>query len=395
MKTLTTHYETLGVEPNADLETVRKAYRRLASRHHPDVSTDPRAHENMARINEAFTTLSDETLRMEYDAALAGGSFAGDSVGESPRRKRRANPTPIVVRLTHRLSGHQTPVYAVTFDPENNRIISSGFDNELIWWNTEAECPFRRSKIEAGVISTLRAFPNDHLVAAGSSETTLTFWHLRGPVVETWRTSNEEWVSALAISPDGSKLATGSLYNQMGTWNTKSGHGLYRRREHSDAVTAVAWSADGELVASGGADATVKLFHAGTGAVLQTMHSVRSTVTAMAFSPDNQFLAVAAVDLSIRVFSLADGKMVKMLFGHTKPIESLAFHPNGWLFATASRDGTVGLWNAAKGIGNVRIECSTRPISSVAFSSDGTMLAAGGQDKLVRVWEVTAKQPAA
>lgn len=391
MKTLTTHYEILGVEPDADAETLRIAYRKLARRHHPDVSNDPRAHENMARINEAFTTLSDEGRRMEYDAALSGGSFAVTESAAS-KRKRREAPKPIMVKLVHRMSGHLTPIYAVAFDPEKGSVVSSGFDNELIWWNPTTGAPQRRTKIEAGVISTLAAFPNDHLVAAGSSESTVTFWHLNGTQIESWRTSNEEWVNALAISPDGKRLATGSLYHSMATWSTETGHNIFQRTEHSDAVTAVGWSADGQFLASGSADATVKLFHASNGALLQTLHGIRSMVTSLAFSPDNRYLAVAAVDLSIRVFSLADGSLVKMMFGHTKPIESLAFHPNGWLFASGSRDGTVGLWNAAKGIGNLRIECSTRPISSVAFSADGGRLAAGGQDKLVRVWEVTAKQ---
>src|SRR5438270_385461 len=108
LKTLITLYEVLGVPANADADAMRKAYRLLARKHHPDVNSDPRAHDLMARINEAFETLTDEGRRMEYDAALAGGGFESTE----PRRKREA-PKPVTVKLHARLKAHMTPVYAV------------------------------------------------------------------------------------------------------------------------------------------------------------------------------------------------------------------------------------------------------------------------------------------
>jgi WD40 repeat protein len=387
LKTLTTLYEVLGVGPSADTDTLRKAYRVLARKHHPDVSADPLANDHMVRINEAFEVLIDPMRRMEYDASIAGGTLSAEKI------RRRTQPKPIVVKLLHRLKGHLTPVYAVAFAPDTGQVISSAFDNEILWWDEDSQRSVRRSKLDSGVISTLRAFAGGRLVAAGSAETMLSFWEFQGAQVESWRTGNEEWVSCLSISPDGRTVAAGSIHRTLAV-SDAGGKGLYRRHEHSDSVTAVAWSADGTVLATGSADATVKLWNAKSGTTISTIYSIRSTVTAMAFSPDSKYLAVAAVDLSIRVFRLSDGVLVKMMFGHTKPIEALAFHPNGWLFASGSRDGTVGLWNAAKGIGNVRIESSSRPISCVAFSPDGMRLAAGGQDKTVRLWEVAVKEGA-
>lgn len=389
MKTIVSFYDVLGVGLSANQETIRKAYRRLASKHHPDVSNHPDAHENMARINEAFQTLIDSEKRTEYDAMLAGGTF------DAPTATRREAPQkPIIVKFLTRLSAHMTPVYAVSFAPDSGQLISSAFDNEIIWWDDRLTSPAKRTKLESGVISTLQAFPEGRLAAAGSAENLVSFWHLNGPTVDNWRCNNEEWVSCLAISGDGRSLATGSLHKTVAVSDTVSGGSVYRKKEHDQSVTAVAWSSDGKYLATGSADASVKLFYSANGALLHTFRQIRSTVTAIAFSSDNRYIAVAAVDLSIRVFRLSDGGLEKMMFGHTKPIETLAFHPNGWLFASGSRDGTVGLWNAAKGIGNVRIEASHRPISCVAFSPDGSKLAAGGQDKLVRLWEVTAKSVA-
>ena len=388
MKASTSYYEVLGVGPTAEAETLRIAYRRLARKHHPDVNPDPLAHENMARINEAFETLIDSYRRNEYDAMLAG------SVDDDAAGQEKAPPKPVVVRLLQRLKAHKTPVYALSFAPDTGRLVSSAFDNEILWWDEASAKPLRRAKVEAGVISALRAFTLDRLVAAGSGESQVSLCRLDGEKVESYRTSNEEWVGAIAISADGASVAAGSLYNTVAVARTADGGVQYRRNEHTGAVTAVSWSQDGRFLATGSADATVKLWNAHSGDLLHTFGQVRSTITSIAFSDDSQFVIAAGVDLSIRVFSLKEGQLVKMMFGHTKPIESLSFHPNNWLFASASRDGTVGLWNASKGIGNVRIDCSPRPVSCVAFSPDGSRLAAGGQDKIVRIWEVAAKEAA-
>ncbi|HSI73373.1 MAG TPA: DnaJ domain-containing protein [Fimbriimonas sp.] len=383
MKTLTSYYEVLGVGPTAEAETLRKAYRRLARKHHPDVSVDPRAHENMARINQAFEILIDPAKRNEYDALLAGTGHHEDKPKEAKK--------PVVVRLVQRLQSHKTPVYALSFAPDTGQLISSGFDNEILWWHPEQSVAQRRMRLEAGVISTLRAFSMDRLVVAGSAESQISYCRLDGDKVEQFRTSPEEWVGCLAISSDGSALAAGSLHRTLSVTDTENGTSLFKQKGHDDAVTAVAWSLDGRLLATGSADATVKIWDPVTGEMIRDLRQVRSTVTALAFSNNGKFLVTAAVDLSLRVFDLSTGELVKMMYGHTKTVEALAFHPNNWLFASASRDGSVGLWNAAKGIGNVRIEASSRPINCVGFSPDGTRLAAAGQDKTVRVWEVAAK----
>jgi WD40 repeat protein len=384
LKIQTSYYEVLGVGPNAEPDALRKAYRRLARKHHPDVNVDPRAHENMARINEAFSTLIDPARRNEYDAALAGGG--------ANHEERREAKKPVVVRLRQRLQAHKTPIYALSFAPDTGKLMSSAFDNEILWWSEEQPVSDRRTKIDAGVISTLRAFSLDRLVAAGSGESQISFCRIEGDKVEAFKTNQEEWVGALAISPDGSKIAAGSLHQMLTVTDVYTAQTLYRRLEHDDAVTAVAWTGDSRLIASGGADAKICIWDAQSGSLISTLKQVRSTVTSMAFSSNGKYLVAAAVDLSIRVFDLSTGELVKMMYGHTKPVEEMAFHPNNWLFASASRDGSVGLWNAAKGIGNVRIEASNRPINCVSFSPDGKRLAAGGQDKLVRVWDVTAKE---
>jgi len=66
------YYETLGVEEQTDPEAIKKTYRKLAFRYHPDrTGNDPEATQKMKEINEAYATLSDPVKRREYDSLRA------------------------------------------------------------------------------------------------------------------------------------------------------------------------------------------------------------------------------------------------------------------------------------------------------------------------------------
>ena len=58
------HYATLGIAKNANPEEIKKAYRKLASQHHPDKGGDKAAFQN---IQEAYSTLSDPEKKAQYD----------------------------------------------------------------------------------------------------------------------------------------------------------------------------------------------------------------------------------------------------------------------------------------------------------------------------------------
>ncbi len=84
------YYEVLGVEKSADNKQIKKAYKRLAMKHHPDRNTGNKANaeEKFKEIQKAYAILSDEQKRQAYDqfghAGVDGSAGAGGFGGGSP-----------------------------------------------------------------------------------------------------------------------------------------------------------------------------------------------------------------------------------------------------------------------------------------------------------------------
>ena len=64
----TDYYAALGVERGASADEIKKAYRRLAQKYHPDVSKEPGAEAKFKEVAEAYQTLKDPEKRAAYDA---------------------------------------------------------------------------------------------------------------------------------------------------------------------------------------------------------------------------------------------------------------------------------------------------------------------------------------
>src|SRR3984957_19804971 len=72
------YYETLGVEKSATPEEIKKAFRKLAPKHHPDVSKDKKTAEaKFKEINEAYEVLGNPEKRKKYDTLGADWERGG------------------------------------------------------------------------------------------------------------------------------------------------------------------------------------------------------------------------------------------------------------------------------------------------------------------------------
>ncbi|VDI24589.1 DnaJ homolog subfamily C member 4 [Mytilus galloprovincialis] len=97
-----THYEILGVKPDASKDEIKKAYKKRSLELHPDVNQDdPKTHDKFVELKDAYGTLLKEDSREQYDKDLNMAFIYHRHKTSSEMTKRKFSEIPPQQRYVH------------------------------------------------------------------------------------------------------------------------------------------------------------------------------------------------------------------------------------------------------------------------------------------------------
>ncbi|MBM0636649.1 DnaJ C-terminal domain-containing protein [Campylobacter bilis] len=139
-------YQTLGVNKNASTDEIKKAYRRLARKYHPDINKEKNAEEKFKQINAAYEILSDEKKRAQYDQ-YGDSMFEGKSFQDFSRNAGSVNLDDILKDLFGGGFGGQTRGGFSGFSSKGFNSSFKDFEEENLDTNLELRIPFEKAVV--------------------------------------------------------------------------------------------------------------------------------------------------------------------------------------------------------------------------------------------------------
>ncbi|KAG5098673.1 hypothetical protein AAZX31_17G208500 [Glycine max] len=204
--------------------------------------------------------------------------------------------------------GHSGPVYAATFSPAGDFILSSSADKTIRLWSTKLNANLVCYKGHNYPIWDVQFSPAGHYFASCSHDRTARIWSM-------------DRIQPLRIMAG-----------------------------HLSDVDCVQWHVNCNYIATGSSDKTVRLWDVQSGECVRVFIGHRSMILSLAMSPDGRYMASGDEDGTIMMWDLSSGCCVTPLVGHTSCVWSLAFSCEGSLLASGSADCTVKFWDVTTGI---------------------------------------------
>jgi WD40 repeat protein len=273
------------------------------------------------------------------------------------------------------LQGHDSWVRSLAFLPNQNTLVSGGYDGKMIWWPVDAASPTPVRTLE----------------------------------------SHDGWVRALALSPNGQILASCGNDNLVKLWNPATGALIRELAGHDSHVYNLAFHPSGQSLISADLQGHIKQWDFNQGTVTRTFDATilarydttfRATlggVRSMAFNTDGSLFVCAGITDVTNAFA-GVGNPVFLLFNWQSGERSLvlrppqnvnrgrawgvAFHPDGFVIGTGGNTAP-GLWfwrpNSAQPFATVGLPSQSRDLD---LHPDARRLAVACYDNKLRIYDM-------
>lgn len=210
-------------------------------------------------------------------------------------------------------------------------IATGGQDRKVNIWKVGAPSVIAQLHGHTSTIESVTFDPQEDRVISGSGGGTIKVWDLNSErMQQSYHYGHKTNVTCLDFHPFGDFFCSGSADTQLKLWDLrKKTICLQTYKGHTKQVNTVKLSPDGRWVVSGGADGVVKLWDLTAGKQMEDFTRHCGEITCLDFHPSEFVLAVGSVDRTITFWDLDKFKLVSQTPADTKAVRSIRFTPDG------------------------------------------------------------------
>jgi len=263
-------------------------------------------------------------------------------------------------KVTHRLHGHNSPIYSLVFSQDGHWLLSGSQMNTLRLWDWQQQQTVALLNGHGGAVVQLQVRADNKQVLSRSLDNSIRLWSL----------------------PDAVEQAV--IYPHFGTLNDSAyradGQQLYSiQTDHpTNQYAIMLWSLDGEL-----------------------QHQLNSPVPiyAVAYHPNNQFISAGEQagnwlqwdlsELGVNQQATPNQSAFRQIKAHQTAILALQYSPDGRYLATAGMDQTIKLWDSEQAILLQRFDPQQGWIKHLLFSETGDYLLSDASKGNSQLWSIT------
>ncbi|KAE8694868.1 U5 small nuclear ribonucleoprotein 40 kDa protein [Hibiscus syriacus] len=262
------------------------------------------------------------------------------------------------------LTGHQSSIYTMKFNPAGTVIASGSHDREIFMWNVHGDCKnFIFLKGHKNAILDLHwttdgsqiisASPDKTglpLVVSGSDDGTAKLWDMRQRgAIQTF--PDKYQITAVSFSDASDKIFTGGIDNDIKVWDLRKGEVTMTLQGHQDMITGMSLSPDGSYLLTNGMDCKlciwdmrpyapqnrcVKIFEG-------HQHNFEKNLLKCGWSPDGSKVTAGSSDRMVYIWDTTSRRILYKLPGHTGSVNESVFHPNEPIIGSCSSDKQIYL----------------------------------------------------
>lgn len=280
------------------------------------------------------------------------------------------------------------PITAVTFSPDGQHVITSGY-HELIVWEAATGALVRRiGNLPERIYALDWSADHKNLAAAGGApgrlgEVRIIDWQ-NEKVIKCLSRSTDV-IQTARFQPGSQRLATGHADGTLRWFDSSDWHLIRSLASHADCVADIRWSHDGLRMASASRDKTAKVFEVESGELLATYSGHGEAVTGVCFSEGDKEVTSVGGDRKVHRWQIEGSKSLAKA---DLPSPTTRMHIDGAQALLAMSGRTIRQLDLASTKLSMRFDGHAAWVTALATDPDSKRLVSGSLNGEIRLWKL-------